>query len=566
MSMRSIVGFLALAAACGAPDEAVPDAGVPAPDAAPAPDAEPVDPSEELFRPDHVLEVEIAMAPADWAALRAQPEQVGMPEVTCAEQPTEEPYTYFPAEITIDGETVADVAVRKKGNLGSLSTARPGLKVKANEYVAGQRISGLRQLTLNNNHQDPSYISQCLGYGLFRAAGLAAPRCSFAHVTVNGEDLGLYSHVESIKREFLERHFEDPSGHLYESGGDFSPGQTGGFQPKDDDAVPPDCSDLEPVVSALQASDGQLIEQLGAVVDLDGFLTYWAMEVLTDHWDGYANNRNNYYFYRDPTSGRFHFIPWGTDALFTGRPRTTRPMSVFACGRMAWRLYDVAATRDLYLARLAELLDSVWDESAIGDEIDRMEALIAPIADPTGALGLAGEMEKVRAFVAARRGVLEAELAGGPPTWPYAADESCLIQVGTVTGTFDTTWGTLDVWDAGAATTSGTVNDISIDSAAGHASAGTEADGKGSVRLLTLLEDGRYAVVFVMVNDPARIVPGNLSIDLANVAALMTFYDPETDTTWGGGLVLGGTLAFTSAQTTPGGPIEGWLSGPVFEL
>ncbi len=37
-----------------------------------------------------------------------------------------------------------------------------------------------------------------MAYKLFNDAGVQAPRCSFAKVTVNGEYLGLYSNVESI--------------------------------------------------------------------------------------------------------------------------------------------------------------------------------------------------------------------------------------------------------------------------------------------------------------------------------------------------------------------------------
>src|SRR5262249_53709556 len=142
----------------------------------------------------------------------------------------------------------------------------------------------------------------------------------------------------------------DDTGRLYESGGDFWPGGTGEFQPKVDEEAP-DCSDLERIVDAIQAPDGEVVDALNAAVDVEEFTTFWAMEVITDHWDGYANNLNNYYLYHDPSSDKFQFIPWGVDALFTGRARTTRPMSVFACGSLPWRLYDVPETRDLYLAR-----------------------------------------------------------------------------------------------------------------------------------------------------------------------------------------------------------------------
>ena len=74
---------------------------------------------------------------------------------------------------------------------------------------------------------------QCLGYWLFRRAGAVASRCNFAHVTVNGVDKGIYSHIESIKTELLSRHFDDASGNLYEGQvSDFSSGLAVTYQPK----------------------------------------------------------------------------------------------------------------------------------------------------------------------------------------------------------------------------------------------------------------------------------------------------------------------------------------------
>src|SRR5690606_32903219 len=104
----------------------------------------------------------------------------------------------------IDGVTIDSVAIRKKGFIGSLDEQRPSLKVKFDEYIEQDPIAGLDRLTLNNNKQDESQVSQYLTYRLFNAAGVPAPRCNFARVTVNGEYLGIYSNVESIRRPFLE--------------------------------------------------------------------------------------------------------------------------------------------------------------------------------------------------------------------------------------------------------------------------------------------------------------------------------------------------------------------------
>ncbi|MBP6848111.1 MAG: CotH kinase family protein [Kofleriaceae bacterium] len=552
--------MLALAlAACsddggGAQPDGGVDAGLDAPDAA-------VDLSAALFPRDRVLDVQITMAPADWAALRSQPRPSDLSDTTCARQPTAPGYTYYSASITIDGATTAQVGLRKKGNLGSLSTTRPGLRVKANEYVAGQRIAGLEVLTLNNNHQDDALISQCLGYELFAAAGLPASRCAFAHVRVNGEDLGVYSHVESVREEFLARHFADATGNLYESGGDFVVGATGGFQPKTNSTAP-DCSDLDRVVTALGAPAAQLPTQLGAVVDLPAYARFWAMEVVTDHWDGYANNQNNFFVYHDPSTDKMSFIPWGIDDLFSGRQRTTRPYSVFACGSLPWKLYATPATRAQYLAALRDVLDTVWDAPAIVAEIDRMQALLAPLADAE----FPARLDPIRAFVTGREAQLRAELAAGDPVWPYPAGEpSCRIDLGTITANFQATWGTLGMF-GGSGSMSGTIAGVDVTTSTLLTGAGVDAEGKGALQLLGRLPDGRYAVIFVIITNPADVVPGTRAIDLLNVAAIMTFYDPVTDTATGGGLLLPGTLTLTQAATTPGAPIVGTVTGRVIEL
>jgi hypothetical protein len=564
MSMRMLRGLVCLAvvAACGGGDDAgdTSDGGV---DGGGDVDAG-GDPSDALFPRERLIEVQITLAAADWETLRNQ--EPGPPEATCAGPPGVDAYTYFPATITIDGATVGNVGVRKKGNLGSLSTTRPGLKVKANAYVSGQKIAGLKQLTLNNNKQDETLISQCLGYGLFRQAGLPAPRCAFAHVLVNGTDLGVYTHVESIRDGFLVRNFGDDDGNLFESGGDFTPGGTGGFQPKQDETMP-DCSALDAVTTALQAPPAELAAQLGAVVELDQFMRFWAMEVVTGHWDGYANNRNNFYVYESATTQKLSFIPWGTDALFEARVRSTRPQSVYACGAMAWKLYDAPATRALYLAELADVLDTVWDGPTVVAEIDRLQALLRPYADPGNTGDHAALLDDVRAAVLAREGILRAELeAAGDPAWTYAQHESCLINIGTINASFQTTWGTLDTFNTGSGTMSGTVGGVNTMTSTVVAGAGVDAEGKAAMQVLGALPDGRYAVIFLGAGAPASFAPGTYAVDLRNVFAFMTFYDPATDSASGGGLVLPGTLTLTQAATTASAPVRGTFTGTVVEL
>src|SRR5205085_990756 len=153
-----------------------------------------------------VLEVQIQLAPADWKVLRYEHrESEFFPEE--GNKPATHAYTWFPAIVTVDGHAFTAAKVRKKGYIGSNDTKRPALKVQLETSRAGEPKESTPELTLNNNNQDPALIRQYLAYEVFRRAGVPAPRCSFARVSVNGVNLGVFTHVESIKKPFLKRNF-----------------------------------------------------------------------------------------------------------------------------------------------------------------------------------------------------------------------------------------------------------------------------------------------------------------------------------------------------------------------
>ena len=46
------------------------------------------------------------------------------------------------------------------------------------------------------------------------------------------------------------------------------------------------------------------------------YLKTLAAEMIIGHWDGYAFNKNNYYLYQQPSSGKFVFIEYDMDNTF----------------------------------------------------------------------------------------------------------------------------------------------------------------------------------------------------------------------------------------------------------
>ena len=399
------------------------------------------DPTEAVFSTARLVDVSVQVDPDDWEILRREGRSFAVLAEGCGEPPEEFLYTDFMATATIDGERLQRVGIRKKGFFGSLSLSRPSIKIRFNQYLQRQHLSGVRRVTLNNNLQDPSNVFQCLAYRFFEGAGVPTPMCGFARLTVNGEDMGAYTTLETYDRAFLARHFPSAEGKLYEGQlSDFRANWIETFENKLQKSFD-DRRELLELARALRADDEDLLELLEPLVDIDAFLSFWAAETLMGHWDGYTGNQNNFFVYWEPTTKKFYFIPWGTDGIFSANPFLTRPAptSVTAFGMLPFRLYGLPEMRTRYFARLEELLDTVWDESAIVAEIDRFATVLSTYADETA-------LENAKTYVRRRRGVIEAELAAGEPVWefPLNPEALCFTTQPELTATFSTTFGSSD--------------------------------------------------------------------------------------------------------------------------
>ena len=444
------------AAPTQAPTRAAPAPTVaPAQTPAPTPEEpEETDPSDAFFAMERVLDISIEIDPDDWDTLRHQTRTFEDLMVEIEEHNLSRPfasiYDWFSATVTIDGETHNEVGVRKKGFLGSQSDSKPSLKLRYDKYVDGQSLGGvMERMTLNNSVQDPSMVNTCLAYQAFAAAGLPASRCNFATVSVNGKNLGLYVHVEEIKAPMLARHFDSDEGNLYEGTiSDFTPEYRGTIEKKTNEDAD-DWSDVDAVMAALQDPSDAGLEVLGELVDLDRFLSFWVTESLVGHWDGYAGDRNNYHFYREP-DGKFVFIPWGVDDVFHLKDDpnpfdniSSPPPSVLALSAIPNRLYNIPEWRAKYAERLKDILDAVWDEDELLASVDQMAAIVQEHSLSEAKDAAAKDTERVRKFILKRKGEILADITPEPPDWPepeYGAAAADGVESFELR--FETTWGT----------------------------------------------------------------------------------------------------------------------------
>lgn len=228
---------------------------------------------------------------------------------------------YVKATLTENGKQVfSEVGIKLKGAAGSFRGIddRPALTINIDKFANhdGLRKSfhALDKFHLNNSVQDNTYLNERICSELFLAAKVPAARVTHARVWLNNRDLGLYVLKEGFDTTLLKRHFADPKGNLYD----------GGFLQeidvkleKDTGDGPDDHSDLAALVQACRnPKPEERWPQIAERLNVDQFLTFMALEILTCHWDGYCRNRNNYRVYFDPISKQAHFLPHGMDQMF----------------------------------------------------------------------------------------------------------------------------------------------------------------------------------------------------------------------------------------------------------
>jgi spore coat protein CotH len=300
--------------------------------------------------------------------------------------------------LTVNGEkkatTYKDVGIKLKGAAGSFRDLndRPALTLNMDKFEDGQSFHGLDKFHLNNSVQDGSLLHELVCHHLFEQAGVPVARTTHARVWLNKRDLGMYVLKEGFDPTFLRNWFTKPGGNLYD----------GGFCREIDQPLskmcgsgPNDHSDLKALRAA--CAIGDLTKRQAAlekILDVDQFLRFAAMEMLTSHWDGYCRNRNNYRIYFNPANGKAVFFPHGMDQMF-GDPN----FPLFDLGGIVgFAVIQVPEFRQRYHKLLEELTPLLAPEK-MNPVIDGVMKRLKPVLEAMNkdqARGYLANMENVK--------------------------------------------------------------------------------------------------------------------------------------------------------------------------
>jgi CotH kinase protein/Lamin Tail Domain len=260
-------------------------------------------------------------------------------------------------------------------------------------FAKGQHF---RQMsTVNVSFENPaSVMIEPLAYELYRRAGMAAPQSGHLRLWVNGEPAGYQLYVEQINRAFLRRNKINDEGNLYKLLW-FGGGVTEQHDKKTNERKGHD--DLLDLIESLEKNKG---DALWAVIrkqfDVEQVINYFAVNTLLSHWDGFFNN---YFTYHDVEgTGRWTMYPWDQDQTWgvsmMGRSEDLAAMPLTfgmagdapPLGAGWWRppgyfsgpLLANPTFRKLYLARTKQLLETVFNEKALGPLLDETAEKLRP--------------------------------------------------------------------------------------------------------------------------------------------------------------------------------------------
>jgi len=228
----------------------------------------------------------------------------------------------FIADDFADDGNVSNATLRLRGESSrsdSLKSYRIKLDSKKNLW------RGERRLQLNKHSGDPTRIKNKLSFDLMSTIpNLPSLRTQFSNLYIDGKDYGLYTHVEHVGKEYLQRRNWDKNSRIYKANS---------FEFSMQDALLLDSQgkplNLEAFESVLEIKRGKnhqaLLDMISAVEDetnsfqddvlnkhfnINNYLTWAAVHILMGNTDVTSYN---YYLYNPKGTELFYFLPWDFD-------------------------------------------------------------------------------------------------------------------------------------------------------------------------------------------------------------------------------------------------------------
>ena len=226
--------------------------------------------------------------------------------------------------ILIDGVQLDSVGVRYKGYSSvSINQIKNPLNIKLDYIKGSQTYDGIDKIKLSNVIQDPSFVREVLSYEIARKY-MPAGEANYANVFINDTLIGIYSNVEAVGGEFLEKHYNSSGNTFFKcnpqtldlNGENSNLSNTLGtdstqYYPLYDLKSDYGWADLYDLIDTLN----NYANDIETILNVDRTLWMHAFNYSLVNFDSYVGYAQNYYLYKD-NNGRFNPILWDLNQSF----------------------------------------------------------------------------------------------------------------------------------------------------------------------------------------------------------------------------------------------------------
>jgi len=282
-------------------------------------------PSDAVYNENTMATYRLTLNASDWNAIVNDPFGSGD--------------QWKPCTLVWQSETISSVAVKRVGTNRPAGAAKPSIRLKFDEYIAGREWRGVDNIKLEGGVLEG--FRERISYWTDRQFGVAAPRGAHGHLYVNGDYKGVYAVVEPVRKKFVEYHFNisNADGNLYKIDrhpngntawrGDhylWRGSNPATYVPSIWEPVTNESggnySDVVTFLNILNnVSASQIRTSLEGHINTDKFYAYLALLAATGDYDSVLagdapSTPNNHHWYHREDTNRLQCIPWDRSNTF----------------------------------------------------------------------------------------------------------------------------------------------------------------------------------------------------------------------------------------------------------
>ncbi|MFA6832228.1 MAG: CotH kinase family protein [Bacteroidaceae bacterium] len=284
--------------------------------------------------------------------------------------------------------------------------------------LKNQRFYGFKQLNLNNNFNDESFMREKVTADLFRSFGVPAAHTRFCAVYVDhgdGEEFfGVYTLLEEVDDTVIDTQFSDNDGNLYKPDGNAASFGAGTYNEEqfvkktnEDEADFTDVSTLYTVLNdtTTRIQDPALWRtNLESILNMPEFLKWLAANTVIQNWDTYGNMTHNYFLYNNPDTQLLSWIPWDNNEALENNDKCLS-LSLSEVSSL-WPLINYVMTQSTYKteyeSNLTDFATNYFSTSKMDGLYSTYYDLLKDYASEEGNSNFSSAVEKLKEHVASR--------------------------------------------------------------------------------------------------------------------------------------------------------------------